>query len=441
MRRWNSFSAASRPERRAVFLDRDGVINRCVVRNGKPYPPASTGELEILPGVPEAIAAIKAAGFLVFVVTNQPDVRRGTQDRAEVERIHATLAARLPLDGFFTCYHDDGDACACRKPQPGLLLDAARRHTVDLARSFMVGDRWRDIDAGARAGCVTVLIDYGYAERAPLGVPGLRVDSLSAAVPWILRKINRGDLMQPKRLDQLRVKIFADGADKAGMLALYSHPLVKGFTTNPTLMRQAGITDYEGFAREILAAIPDRPMSFEVFSDDFDEMESQARLFHSWGENVYVKIPVTNTKAVSSANLVRRLVRAGIKVNVTAVMTLEQVREMTGALRGGPPGYISIFAGRIADSGRDPLPVMQAAVAMTAPYANIELIWASPRELLNIFQADDVGCHVITVTGEVLKKLSLVGKDLDEFSLDTVKMFRQDALNAGYSVSRRARAA
>ncbi len=244
-----------------------------------------------------------------------------------------------------------------------------------------------------------------------------------------------------KDLHELKVHIFADGADKAEMLELYRNPYIKGFTTNPTLMRKAGIVDYEAFARDILHCIPDRPISLEVFSDEFPEMERQANLFAQWGENVYVKIPVMNTREQSSAPLVRRLARSGVKVNVTAIMTLQQVAEMNDALAGGPPAYISVFAGRIADSGRDPVPVMAAAVAMISTNPNIELIWASPRELLNIHQADAVGCHVITVTHAMLSKLNLFGKDLHEFSLDTVKMFYQDALAANYSIAPRRLAA
>jgi transaldolase len=233
-------------------------------------------------------------------------------------------------------------------------------------------------------------------------------------------------------LADLKVKIFADGADRAGMLDLYRNPLIKGFTTNPTLMRNAGITDYEAFARDILKAIPDRPISLEVFSDEFAEMEAQARRIASWGENVYVKIPVTNTQGESSIPLVRALAKAGVKQNVTALMTVAQVRDVSAALGSGPPACVSVFAGRVADTGRDPVPMMAAAVQLLAMYPYVELIWASPRELLNIFHADQIGCHIITVTHDLLKKLALVGKDLDEYSLDTVKMFRNDAVKAGF---------
>jgi transaldolase len=236
------------------------------------------------------------------------------------------------------------------------------------------------------------------------------------------------------RLDRLSVKIFADGADLAGMLELYRHPHIKGFTTNPTLMRKAGIRDYQRFAREVLREIADRPISFEVFSDEFDEMERQAREIASWGPNVYVKIPVTNTRRESACGLIARLSTSGIRLNVTALLSLRQVREVTTALAGGAPACVSVFAGRVADTGCDPVPLMAEAVQILAQVPGTELIWASPRELLNIFQADTIGCHIITVTHDILKKLSLVGRDLEEYSLDTVKLFRTDAVQAGFTL-------
>jgi transaldolase len=235
-------------------------------------------------------------------------------------------------------------------------------------------------------------------------------------------------------LSQLKVKLFADGADKADILEKYRNPLIKGFTTNPTLMRKAGVKDYRAFGQEIVAAIPDRPISFEVFADEFDEMERQAREIASWGENIFVKIPITNTDSKLSCPLLRRLVAAGVKLNVTALMTLAQVRSVIDCLADGPPANISIFAGRIADTGRDPVPIMATAVEMMQPYSNLELIWASPRELLNIFQADQIGCHIITLTSDILCKLPLVDKDLDEYSLETVKMFYNDARHLGYKL-------
>jgi transaldolase len=235
-------------------------------------------------------------------------------------------------------------------------------------------------------------------------------------------------------LKDMKIKIFADGADKYGMLEMYQQPHITGFTTNPTLMRQAGITDYKAFALDILNEIPDRPISFEVFSDEFSEMERQAREIASWGENVYVKIPVTNTHAECSCELVRKLSEEGIKLNVTALMTLRQVGRVVDAVRAGAPCYISVFAGRIADSGIDPVPLMKQALELMTEAPNAELIWASPREVLNLIQADSIGCHVITVTNDILKKLPNLGKDLTVFSLETVKMFQTDAERAGFSL-------
>ena len=240
--------------------------------------------------------------------------------------------------------------------------------------------------------------------------------------------------ISPSSISNLKVKLFADGADKAGMLEMAAKPFIQGLTTNPTLMRKAGITDYKAFALKILKDIPSKPISFEVFSDDFAEMEKQAIQIAGWGENVYVKIPVTNTKGRSACDLVRNLSNRGIKLNVTALMTLKQVREVAASLDPTVPSYISVFAGRIADTGVDPVPLMHEAVRMLETMPKAELIWASPRELLNVFHADSVGCHIITVTNDVLKKLELVGKNLDDYSLDTVKMFYNDAVAAGFRI-------
>lgn len=237
-----------------------------------------------------------------------------------------------------------------------------------------------------------------------------------------------------KKVEELKVQIFADGADKAGMLEMYAKPYIKGLTTNPTLMKKVGITDYRAFCKDILTTIKSKPISFEVFSDDFAEMERQALEIASWGNNVYVKIPVTNTKRETCYALVKKLAGQKVKLNVTAIMTLTQVRDVVAALDPKIPSYVSVFAGRVADTGVDPVPMMAAAVEMLKVAPAAELIWASPRELLNIFQADDVGCQVITVTNDILKKLSLVGYDLDTYSLDTVKMFYNDAVAAGFKL-------
>jgi transaldolase len=237
-----------------------------------------------------------------------------------------------------------------------------------------------------------------------------------------------------KRIETLKVKLFADGADKAGMLEMAKKPFIKGFTTNPTLMKRAGVTDYEAFAKEILAQIPDRPISLEVFADDFEEMEKQAKKISGWAKNVYVKIPVMNTRRMPTLELARRLSQAGVKINVTALLTLSQVRQVVAQVAGGAPCQLSVFAGRIADTGVDPVPLMAAAVEALKAAPNAELIWASPRELLNVFQAEAVGCHIITATHDILNKLSLVGKDLEEYSWETVRMFYNDARAAGFKM-------
>jgi transaldolase len=236
------------------------------------------------------------------------------------------------------------------------------------------------------------------------------------------------------KAENMRVKIFADGADKEGMLEMYKLPYIKGFTTNPTLMRKAGIKDYRAFAKEMVRLIPDRPISFEVFSDDFREMERQAMEIAGWGPQVYVKIPISNTRGEPANDLAGRLSHAGVRLNITAIMTLEQVRDVLLKLSPKTSSYISIFAGRIADTGRDPLALMAAAVELLKIVPSSELIWASPRELLNVFHAEAIGCHIITVTNDLLKKMKLVGYDLGSYSLDTVKMFYEDARSAGFSL-------
>jgi transaldolase len=233
-------------------------------------------------------------------------------------------------------------------------------------------------------------------------------------------------------IDDLQVKVFADGADLDAILALAADRRISGFTTNPTLMWKAGLTDYEQFAQRLLERITEHPISFEVFADEVDEMRRQARKISRWGENVYVKLPVSTTCGKSMAPLVRELSEDGVKVNVTALFTTAQVELITEAVRDGAPSYISVFAGRIADAGVDPVPIMARAVDIMIDAPRSELIWASPRELLNIVQADDVGCHIITITHDLLKKIDLLGKDLLQFSLETVQMFHRDASAAGF---------
>ena len=235
-------------------------------------------------------------------------------------------------------------------------------------------------------------------------------------------------------MKKLNIKIFADGADKAGMLSMYKNPRIDGFTTNPTLMRKAGITDYIGFAKEILQTIDDKPVSFEVFADDYKEMEQQALKISKWGENVYVKIPVMNTKKMPSYELIRHLSLKGVKINITAIMTLEQVRMVSESVIDGPSCFVSVFAGRIADTGVDPVPLMRQALKILKIVPNAELLWASPREVLNVYQAESIGCPIITATNDILKKLNLKAKDLTEFSKETVQMFYQDAQASGFKL-------
>ena len=235
-------------------------------------------------------------------------------------------------------------------------------------------------------------------------------------------------------MDNLKVKIYADGADRDGMLEMYAKPYIQGFTTNPTLMKKAGVTDYKAFAQEILQAIPDRPISFEVFADEFTDMERQALEIKTWGENVYVKIPVSNTRQEMAYDLIGRLSSASVHLNVTAILTLEQVQNVADALKDGPDSIVSVFAGRIADTGVDPVPVMQEALTLLEVAPKAELLWASPREVLNIYQADNIGCHIITATNDLIRKLALSGKDLAEYSLETVQMFYDDANSADYTL-------
>lgn len=232
----------------------------------------------------------------------------------------------------------------------------------------------------------------------------------------------------------LKVKIFADGADLPTMLKMSNKPFIQGLTTNPTLMRKAGISDYKKFARDVLELIQDKPISFEVFSDDFNEMIEQAMEISSWGDNVNVKIPITNSKGDSTTQVIQELSSRGVSLNITAILTTKQVKDVIQALHENSKAFISVFAGRIADTGRDPIPLMEEALEIMRAKPRSELIWASPRELLNVIQADAIGCHIITATSDILQKLDIIGKDLGQYSLETVKMFRDDALASGYSI-------
>jgi transaldolase len=421
----------------AVFLDRDGVLNQALVSDGKPGAPLTLDEFVIPPDRVACLKELKRRGFALIVVTNQPDAARGRQSMAVIEEMHRRLLAELPVDDVLVCLHDEADLCQCRKPRPGLLIEAQRKYHLDLSRSFLIGDRWKDVDAGNAAGLKTVFIDYNYSERGHSMEPSVRVSSLREAVEWISERAINKEKFLPHSISDLKVKLFADGADKAAILQLHQNPWIKGFTTNPTLMRQAGIRDYQAFARDILSSISDRPVSFEVLADHPDEMYQQALEIAEWGQNVYVKIPITNTKGESALGIARQLSREGVKLNITAILALHQVRDAVNALSGGAPACISVFAGRIADTGRDPVPVMKTAAELVHQHPGMELIWASPRELFNVIQADSVDCDIITATPDLLRKLSLLGKDLVEFSRETVQMYYDDARKSGFTLSGR----
>ena len=304
----------------------------------------------------------------------------------------------------------------------------------------MIGDAATDIAAGRAAGCRTALVEHPRSAHRRSGddvAADLRAPDLAAGRlcdPADGRVASRG------MLDRLETRIFADGADLDAILALHADPLIKGFTTNPTLMWKAGLTDYEEFAHRLLEQIREKPISFEVFADDEDEIRRQAKKLATWGPNVYVKIPVTTTTGVSMAPLVRELSEDGVQVNVTALFTTAQVELITAAVKDGAPSCVSVFAGRIADAGVDPVPIMRNAVSVLSQAPRAELIWASPREVLNLVQADDVGCHIITMTHDLIAKVKNLGKDLDQFSLETVQMFHRDAAAAGLHALDAARA-
>jgi transaldolase len=424
--------------RPAIFLDRDGVLNEVTVRDGIPVPPPGVAQLRLLPGVVAACRRLRELGFVLVVVTNQPDIARGVRSRAAVDRIHARLGEQLPLDEVVVCPHDDADGCGCRKPRPGMILAAAGRLGLDLSRSFCVGDRWRDIEAARRAGVGAIYVDRRYGERRPDRVDAI-VDGLPDAVSFIESRlaeragpIRRSNRSMAGTTAFKHVQVYADGGDLESVVALAEWPEIAGFTTNPTLMRKAGIDDYEAFARKLVAAIPDRPISFGVLADEPDEMVRQAHVIAGWGPNVYVKVPVTNTRGDSTEPVVRQLTADQVQLNVTALMTVEQVRRVTAALSGSRGAIVSVFAGRIADTGRDPVPLMTAALRITSAEPNVRLLWASPREILNVWQADDIGVDIVTVTHDLLPKLRLYGKALDDYSLETVRMFHDDARDAGY---------
>ncbi len=418
---------------RAVFLDRDGVLVIPEFRDGRSFAPTRIEDYRFYDDARDALIRLKEAGFLLVVVTNQPDVGKGLIPRSTIAEMHDRLARELPVDRIEICDHVQGQRCGCRKPAPGMLLRAAHDLDIDLSQSIMVGDRLSDVEAGQAAGCATIFIDLDYTETKPT-TQTHTVRSIVEAVDIILGMTPNNRRQQMPRAQDLKVKIYADGADLKGILEMAKLPIIKGFTTNPTLMRKAGVTDYEGFARNLLEQITGHPISFEVFADDFPTMIGQGLAIKSWGKNVNVKVPVMNTKGEFTGPVLRALAAEGAILNVTAIMTVDQVKAVADALDPNVPAIVSVFAGRIADTGIDPVPHMQECLKALASRPKAELLWASPREVLNIFQADEIGCPIITCTNDMIKKLDLVGKDLIEYSRETVQMFYKDATASAFSI-------
>jgi transaldolase len=419
--------------KRAVFLDRDGVLVVPEMRDGRSYAPRSIEAFRIYPYAAEALARLKAAGYLLIVVTNQPDIGNGLVSADVVSEMHRLLAQALPIDRIEMCPHSQSEACNCRKPKPGMLIDAARHCEIDLAGSVMVGDRFSDMEAGRAAGCRTIFMDLGDEREEPVAAD-YAVRSLREAADVILNVMPNSP-GAARTVNGLKVKIFADGADLDGILEMAELSYIKGFTTNPTLMRKAGVTNYEAFARGLLERITQHPVSFEVFADDFPGMIAQARAIASWGKNVNVKIPVMNTRGEFTGPVLRTLAAEGIELNVTAIMTPAQVMAVAAVLDYRVPAIVSVFAGRVADTGIDPVAHMRACKDILAAQPRAELLWASPREVLNIFQADDIGCDIITCTNDMIAKLSLAGKDLLDYSRETVQMFYRDAAASSFSIN------
>jgi transaldolase len=420
---------------RAIFLDRDGVLVVPEMRDGRSYAPRSLDDFRIYPDAAASLARLKAAGYLLVAVTNQPDIGNGLVSADTVNEMHRRMSQALPIDRIEMCPHSQSEACDCRKPKPGMLVTAASDCGIDLAESVMVGDRSSDVEAGRAAGCKTIFVDLDYVSELKPASPDFTVRSLAEAADVILGVMPNNRRAQMRGVNDLKVKIFADGADLDGILQMAKLPHIKGFTTNPTLMRKAGVTNYEAFARNLLEKITQHPVSFEVFADDFPSMIAQGRAIASWGKNVNVKVPVMNTKGEFAGPVLRALASEGVELNVTAIMTPEQVAAVAEVLDAKVPAIVSVFAGRVADTGIDPVPHMRACKDILTSKPKAELLWASPREVLNIFQADDIGCHIITCTNDMIAKLSLAGKNLVEYSRETVQMFYRDATASAFSIN------
>lgn len=430
---------------KAIFLDRDGVINRLVYNpNSSQYEsPHFEKEVELYPGVLPALKQLKDRGYLLFLISNQPSFAKGKTSLENIQAIHERIHKHLLDFGvefteYFYCYHHPQGIiseyaydCQCRKPKPYFLLQAKDKYCLNMADSWMIGDCDLDIQCGLSAGVKTIAISEEKSKQRRGSVKAhFCANNLMEAVEAIFKQEKR----MGKPLEGLKIKIFADGADISAMKRAYQEGIVKGFTTNPVLMRKANIIDYEKFAHEALREIPDLPISFEVLSDDFSSMEREARKISSWGRNVNVKIPITNTKGESSIPLIHKLSLDGLFLNITAILTVEQMKEIAEAISPKAKTIVSVFAGRIADTGRDPMPYIKKGVELLKANPHAELLWASSRELLNIFQAEACGCRIITVTDDILNKIPMVGKELDILSLETVDLFYKNIQTGGYKI-------
>eukprot|EP00439_Symbiodinium_sp_Y106_P088921 s1_g1457.t1 len=396
------------------------------------HPALLTGEMKWETGVGESLRSLSAAGYELFVTTNQPDHAKGKTTLENILAVRDAFEEKLRqlgvtlTDSYYCLCHPDGTTpgygapCACYKPSSHMVEKLAAAHNIDIGTSWMVGDRDGDMICGKGAGLRTIRLPDANPEAA--AGEGEKGDYQAT------------DIVEATAIILQRHDERIDGAEIEAIKKAYKDPMIAGFTTNPTLMRKAGIVDYTAFAKEVISEIPDKPISFEVFSDDLESMEREAEVIHSWGGNTYIKIPVSNTKGEATYDLISKLSGKGMRLNVTAVFTLDQTKAVSQALADGTDAIISIFAGRIADTGADPEPLMREAVELTSGKPEQEILWASPRELLNVFQADRCGCHIITATPDILNKLQGVGKDHTQFSLETVQMFYNDAVAAGYQI-------
>lgn len=425
-----------------ILLDRDGVLNEMVIdaEHGVADSPLHPSQVVMVAGVPEALARLTEAGYGLVVVSNQPAAAKGKTSRENLEAVHARVLEAACARGArilssHVCWHRAEDKCGCRKPAVGLLQAALEAHPEhDRAGAWMVGDGLTDVQAGRTLGLRTAFIGKMFCAACKqlddaVGPADHIASDLAAFVDHLL---GTGAPAVGPRASALRVRVFADGADLETMRRRAADPLIAGFTTNPSLARKAGVTDYERFARAALVAAHGRPVSIEVVADDADTIAAQARRIHGWGENAYVKVPVTTTRGEPLWPLAGRLSKEGIKINLTALLPLSQVARAAEAFRGGAPSVVSVLAGRVADAGLDPVGHMRAALAICrAADPAIELLWASPREVYNVVQADHIGVDIITVTDDLLRKLHLLGADLETVSLDTVRALKADADQGG----------